>query len=283
MSRYPSVFALVFIVALSGSVAAQVSPNYTLSFESGVAGLVGDNVTVSGMFGTLPSAQAIEGWSFGICHPPTPLTPILAVAGSTTQTVKNGSPPDFMQMNVNPTGTTSPVVSTPGVNQAVVICFTGCASLPPGTGYELIVVTYSLSGPAGVAPLNYCGTTLGGTLVAIVVVVAGQSIVPTTLPGAVEALGAPALANFVSGECNGDGISDLADGIHLINELFASGPATVCPAACDTNADGALELDDAVLGFNFLFLSGPPPAAPFPGCGTRAGVFAADCSYPLCP
>ncbi|MFN0057289.1 MAG: dockerin type I repeat-containing protein [Planctomycetota bacterium] len=180
----PMVSTIVVLV-LSTLAHCQPNPNHVLGFESGVAGSGGGSATITCTYNNT-STSVIEGWSFGVCHDVTDLTPTAVAAGLTTQTVKNGSPPDFIQMNFSATGTTTPVVSTAGVNQAVVICFTGCAALPPGSSYQLMDNTYSLIGPDGPTPLTYCNTTLGGALVSTVIVVQGQSVTPTILPGSIE-------------------------------------------------------------------------------------------------
>ena len=77
---------------------------------------------------------------------------------------------------------------------------------------------------------------------------------------------------FIRGNCNNDGIVNIADGIWSLNELFLAGPTNVCEEACDANDDGSYDQTDAVYIFNFQFLGGPPPPAPFPDCGTEEGA-----------
>ena len=69
---------------------------------------------------------------------------------------------------------------------------------------------------------------------------------------------------FIRGDCNDDGIVNIADGINLLNFLFQGGPAPACDDACDSDDDADLAVNDAILIFNYQFSDGAPPAAPFP-------------------
>jgi len=61
------------------------------------------------------------------------------------------------------------------------------------------------------------------------------------------------------GDCNADGVIDIADAIHLINYLFIDGPAPDPLAAGDANCDGKVDIADVVYLANYLFMEGPPP------------------------
>ena len=92
-----------------------------------------------------------------------------------------------------------------------------------------------------------------------------QSVFPTGMVGGfVTCAGG---VSFIRGDCNDDGLVNLADGIYLINAMFLGGPALHCDAACDANGDGLLDSSDAIYIWNYRFLDGPPPPAPFPACG----------------
>ena len=120
----------------------------------------------------------IQGWSFGVCHDGLSLSLTAVVDGATTSTVKNGAPPDFNQVNV---------ISTQGFTVGVVVCFTGCAVLPSATtGNELNVATYVLIGANGSSTsVDFCAT-LGNPPMEILVVVGGQSFLPSTSSGTVS-------------------------------------------------------------------------------------------------
>ena len=94
-------------------------------------------------------------------------------------------------------------------------------------------------------------------------------------------VGAP---KFIRGDANNDARVDIADGIWIVNTLFYSGPATVCKAAADANGDGKRDVADAMYVFQYELQPGatpsklfPAPPAPFPACGTAAGVIASEC------
>ncbi len=119
----------------------------------------------------------LEGWSYGVCHDFTQLVPTQAINGSTTDTVQNGTPAGFVQIAVDVGSPTE----VGGVSVGVVICLIGCATLPAGLGYELMLIDYDLIAPNGTdANLSFCDTA-GAPPVATVVVVSGQAIVPTQL------------------------------------------------------------------------------------------------------
>lgn len=77
---------------------------------------------------------------------------------------------------------------------------------------------------------------------------------------------------FVRGNCNDDGSTNLSDAVFLLGFLFPSPGASpnviACNDACDTNDDGSLNLSDVVLLLDSLF--GMPPAQlPVPNvCGS---------------
>lgn len=74
-------------------------------------------------------------------------------------------------------------------------------------------------------------------------------------------------SDFVRGEVNGDGSTDILDPVRILLSLFASGPAIDCADSADVNDDGVLNIADATRHLMFLFQRGPPPPAPFPGPG----------------
>jgi hypothetical protein len=164
----------VALLCVVGTLGAQ-NPNYVFSI-SGPATVAGTGGPYSATALLDSSAGAnLQGWSFGVCNNTAALTCVSVTDGSTTLTAKNGAPPDFNEKSVSPGGYT----------QGVVICFTGCAVLPPGSGYEILIGNYTT---AVVAPggdistqIAFCDT-LGTPAVVTVVVVGGGSIVPTQTP-----------------------------------------------------------------------------------------------------
>ncbi|UCB52837.1 MAG: SBBP repeat-containing protein, partial [Candidatus Zixiibacteriota bacterium] len=62
------------------------------------------------------------------------------------------------------------------------------------------------------------------------------------------------------GDANADGAIDLGDVVHLINDLYKSGPAPEPVRAGDCNCDGTVEVGDVVYLINYLYRNGPAPA-----------------------
>ncbi len=121
--------------------------------------------------------------------------------------------------------------------------------------------------------------TLGSPPVSNVIVVGGASFpVIEGSPGTISVIIFDP-HGFIRGDCNDDGIVNIADAVWTLNELFLAGPASVCPDACDSNADGMVDATDASYTLNFRFLDGPPPSAPFPDCDADGGP---DCDS-SCP
>src|SRR5262249_10533899 len=53
-------------------------------------------------------------------------------------------------------------------------------------------------------------------------------------------------SEFVRGDCNDDGTTDLSDAIFLLDQLFVTGAPLGCEDSCDANDDGSLDVSDAV-------------------------------------
>lgn len=64
---------------------------------------------------------------------------------------------------------------------------------------------------------------------------------------------------YICGDPNRDGEINIADIVHLINYLFADGPAPQPWEAGDANCDGGVDILDVVYLINYLFAGGPPP------------------------
>ena len=61
------------------------------------------------------------------------------------------------------------------------------------------------------------------------------------------------------GDCNGDGLIDVADVVYLVNYLFLDEPPPDPLCIGDVNCDGEVHIADFVHLLNYLFLDGPPP------------------------
>ncbi len=91
---------------------------------------------------------------------------------------------------------------------------------------------------------------------------------------------------FKRGDCNADGMFNIADAIFLLSRLFVSGPAGPCDDACDSNDDGRMDISDAVYSLGALFVPGAAqPLAPAVDCGVDPTMDSVGCvSFsPPCP
>lgn len=256
--------AVVALALVAGDLGAQ-DPNYVLTVDGALLE-PGDSVTLSTTLDSAGGAD-IQGWSYGICHDSAALELTAMGDGATTLTVKNGVAPDFNET----------AMLLDGYTVGVVICFTGCATLPPGAGNELSTGTYTNLMPENASTTVQSCDTLGNPPVSTVVVVGGASIPPTSNAGTVESIPPPPVADYLRGDANDDQLLNIADGVWMLNELFQSGPSNTCPAAADANSDGGFDASDAVYVFNHQFLNGPPPAAPYPDCGDDGVTLGSEC------
>ena len=95
--------------------------------------------------------------------------------------------------------------------------------------------------------------------------------------------GATGDGEFVRGDANADGRTDLSDAVATLAALFLGGAAPPCVSAADSNDDGAVNVSDPSFTLNFLFLGGPAIPAPTAGCGTDPTADGLSCdSYPPC-
>ncbi len=266
---------LVLLLPFSGIAAfAQPDPeNFVCSFSE-VEGPSGSEQTVICLFDDPRGGIDIDGRQLVICHDDTLVQPIEFMLGETTLIINDGEPPDFVLTQIIP---------GEGVRMGVVISvIPGAAVLPPGSGYELLEITYLLEGPSGeIAALTYDCVIL---MVFFTVFVydggaPGAFLIPTLLPGAIEIIA----LEFVRGDCDGDGVIDLADPIYNLAYLFQEG-RSLCLDAQDTNDDGTVNIADPVYNINYQFAMGPPPPVPFPDCGLDPTADALGCeSFAACP
>lgn len=93
---------------------------------------------------------------------------------------------------------------------------------------------------------------------------------------------------FVRGDCNVDGLVNIADAVFLLSTLFPTPgedpPTPECTKACDNNNDALIDISDAVTLFSALFLPNMPLADPFPDCGVDPDMDALSCeTFSACP
>ena len=180
MSRF-TLFVMIFAIMALFPLGFAQAQTMNAGSASGAAGS-----TVSVDFTMDSGAGDIQGWSLGVCDGPELQATLIGTgdgAANSTSTVKNGSPADFLEASTYADGWT----------QGVVICFTGCATLPAGTsGFLMASTSYDIdaSAAAGDYALDYC-STLGSPPVSTVVVVGGSSNTPTTNGGAITVVEIP--------------------------------------------------------------------------------------------
>ena len=78
---------------------------------------------------------------------------------------------------------------------------------------------------------------------------------------------------------------NIADGIFLLQSLFANGGNSNCMDAADANDDGSVDVSDVISILGYQFNGTNPPPAPYPNCGVDpAGGTSIGCiSYTSCP
>ena len=182
MKKLLGAVALSTAMAVTGVANAQ--SDYTLSVGGNLSPEINSSFDLTVNLDSATGSD-IAGWSFGLCHDSTAIDITAIADGSTTATVKNGAAADFNQTNVLP---------GQGVTVGLVICLTGCATLAPGTGYELHTVSYTADSAEGTANVSFCDT-LGTPNVDTVVVVGGASIIPDQV-GATVSVTVPPPASF---------------------------------------------------------------------------------------
>ena len=188
--RFQSILVVLTYTFSAAALAVAAVPgpeNFTLSLEPATAeGSPGGAVDLTGILRI--DEGEVQGWSFGVCNDAVIAEVTDAVIeGTDTETIKDGDPPDFLAVGVEPNGATL----------AVVIDFVQQVILSPTERFSTLKISYRLDGaPGSEESVEYC-ETLGSPPVASVIVVGGQSIVPDTMTGAtlaiVEGGGGPTL------------------------------------------------------------------------------------------
>ena len=69
-----------------------------------------------------------------------------------------------------------------------------------------------------------------------------------------------------------------AEGIFTLSYLFAEGSPPSCLDAADANDDGGIDMPDGIFILQNLFASGPAIPPPYPGCGIDPTVDELGCS-----
>ncbi|MFN0058982.1 MAG: dockerin type I repeat-containing protein [Planctomycetota bacterium] len=194
-----------------------------------------------------------------------------------------------------------------GLVSAEVCCEMNCAAPPPPPAPVAVTCVVTAPATCGVQ-VTWDNPTAYDSIVVLVNGVLAQTLAGSaeqttlTLPGGPTSyqvcvrgendcgVSAPACCTvscqqiFIRGDCNVDGIVNVADAIKITRMLFQGFPVSSCLDACDHNNDGLVDVADVVFLVQYIFLSGALPPAPFPGCGLDSTVDGLSClNYPVCP
>ncbi|MEM7165170.1 MAG: FG-GAP-like repeat-containing protein [Planctomycetota bacterium] len=94
---------------------------------------------------------------------------------------------------------------------------------------------------------------------------------------------APGLFTYLRGDCDSDGLFNIADVVVSLQQVFGGGGTVPCERACDANGDGQLDVSDPVAKLHALFLSSPASST-LGGCYYGDTPAALTCaSATLCP
>ena len=230
----PFAFALLLSVPALGQ-------SYQMSVSSG-SGAPGSSLDLQILLDN--NGEDIQGWSYGACHDGAALTLTAVEDGATTLVVKNGSPPDFNQINVD---------ANEGFTIGVVICFTGCANLEAGTiGAELNLASYDLIGaPGTTTSVDFCNT-LGSPTVETIVVVGGASVSPETTSGTVELVAGPPPFAYTAGAYDVDYDGNTGEASFTASPSIAENPDN---PGFPSNTQGfsmGMQHDDSLLAIETL-------------------------------
>ncbi len=199
-----------------------------------------------------------QGFSFGIAHEQSLLNVTGVTQGATLQALEGGNGAEFLVISLYPEGFTIGCVYD--IENIAVLAFP----------METEVFTADYETVAG----NLAGTDAGATVttaltpisglgpnqVTMVMVVDGQS---NAMVGEAGQISLIATGGFDRGDCNDDGLFDIADAITLLDALFLGG-SVPCDDACDGNDDELKDIADPIYILAGLFNGGPLP----PGSGT---------------
>lgn len=270
-----------------------VPMQYTIACEDAIAyegGRATSLVTLS--FDSDPETPhetnaEIQGWAYGLCVDPAVVQVLDATIDDTdTETCRWGLPPAFERVDILPEG----------VAHSVVVEFKrgreGFFGIEPQNGWRDLRVTYAIAdGTEGaVTHVTPCSGVLRVPewIVSNIMVIWGESRFASSAPGIDPALECcvPAVCNkaariavtafplILGGNANSDARLDIADGVYLLQYLFAKGPAPRCMDAADFNADGRIDIGDPIAIMTYLF---PDPGQP-PQPAWHIGCYSFDAS-----
>jgi hypothetical protein len=101
--------------------------------------------------------------------------------------------------------------------------------------------------------------------------------------GDAPCVGVPTGPQFVRGDPDDSGSSNITDAISTLNFLFGGTAEPACLEAADIDNDGSVNISDPIRLLNFLFGGGAaPPEAPIDACGSDPSEPTLNCVFTNC-
>ncbi len=142
----------------------------------------------------------------------------------------------------------------------------GTVTLETATGdYSGAIVTIVSSGISDTTDANgeYLISSVGGGSQAVEVSRKGYILADTVLMmNENRSLDVALNFDYICGDANCDGTSNVGDAVYLIAYVFKAGPAPDPLEAGDANCDGQVNVGDAVYLIAYVFKGGPEPCCP---------------------
>ena len=220
---------------------------------------------------TLDTDVDVQGFALSAQHSSADYELLAIEPGVDLSTIDCGNGPDFFGVSIPGTGT--------DFGSVVAILDLDPAGpdevLPAASDLEVARLVYQIPAMPSVGQITIdLVDGLGSPPLTLEVTSGFSAIAPTTISGTLGSGG-----NFIRGECNSDGMFNIADAINLLGTLFPSVPVLpiTCQDACDANDDGGVNIADAVFMLDVLFGSSgailPAPSS----CGTDPTADSLDC------
>ena len=210
------------------------------------------------------NAASTFGFRFGIRHDASLFTAPFVTPLDPLTGLNNGLGAEFFLATLSPDNVTIDVLYD----------FTGMETITFDLERPVLEIRYVTIGPSllGVGTPIISSIEFDDTLTSqglplmgeVLIDAQGNTVEPVQISGSVLLL---PVGEFVRGDCNEDGLLNIADPLRILIDLFSGGPGAQCERACDSNDDGSKDLSDPIYILEHLFLGGPPPPPPFPSCG----------------
>ncbi|MFN0058084.1 MAG: hypothetical protein ACKVX7_06470 [Planctomycetota bacterium] len=233
------------------------------------SGLPGATVTV---VVSMTSSTNADGFSFGISHAASQLTPLGILPGAALNPAFGGIAADVFLIQLTP----------PGGAGVTVGCLIDLGpppfqTLPAGPTHAVVNLQYVIAATAtpGSKTLSFT-ESLGSPPVEVLLVCGGIPVDPVTTNGSIIVQA----VTLRRGDCHLDGSLNLTDAVVCLRRLFGISPPGNCADAQDIDDNGLLNIADATFLLQYLFAGGPLIPAPFGSCGVDPTPDSLGCSSP---